>query len=58
MSPLAYRDRLRGQRHCLLDTQRQGQRVNALNFLTPHVRFDYGFVMGAFDTQRYLPLMH
>jgi len=58
ISPLAYSDSLRGQQHRIAKPQRRGRRVNVLGFWEPHVRFDYGLVIGRFNTQHYLPLMH
>lgn len=58
ISPLAYSYSLRGQQHSIAKPQRRGRRVNALGFWEPQVRFDYGLVIGRFNTQRYLPLMH
>ena len=58
VSPLAYSYSLRGQQHRIAKPQRRGRRINALGFWEPHVRFDYGLVVGRFNTQRYVPLMH
>lgn len=58
ISPLAYSYSLRGQQHRIAKPQRRGRRINALGVWEPHVRFDYGLVVGRFNTQRYLPLMH
>ena len=55
---LTYSYRLRGQPHRLPNPQRRGRRINALGIWKPHVRFDYGLVMGRFNPQRYRPLMH
>lgn len=58
ISPLTYSYSLRGHQHRIAKPQRRGRRVNALGLWEPNVRFDYGLVVGRFNTQRYLPILH
>lgn len=55
ISPLAYSYSLLGQQHRIAKPQRRGRRINVLGVWEPHVGFDYGLVVGRFNTQRICP---
>lgn len=56
-SPLSYSYVKRGQQHRIVKPHRRGRRINILGFWQPGYQFDYGMVVGGFNSQRYLTLM-
>jgi len=56
-SPLTYSYVQRGQQHRIPKPHRRGRRIRLLGFWQPGHRFDYGMVVGGFNSQRYLTLM-
>jgi putative transposase len=38
-------------------TSRRGRRISILGLLQPRVSFVYGWVVGSFDSQRYITMM-
>ncbi|MCH9056957.1 transposase [Synechococcus sp. PCC 6716] len=57
-SPLTYSDVKRGQQHRMVNPQRRGRRMSVLGFRQPGWQFDYGMVVGGFNSDRDLTLMH
>lgn len=57
-SPLTYSYVKRGQQHQIVKPHRRGRRISLLGFWQPGQRFDYGMVVGGFNSDRYLTLMH
>ncbi|MCL6435324.1 MAG: transposase [Leptolyngbyaceae cyanobacterium HOT.MB2.61] len=57
-SPLTYSDVKRGQQHRMVKPQRRGRRISVLGVWQPGRQFDYGMVVGGFNSDRYLTLMH
>lgn len=56
-SPLTYTYVKRGQQHRIPKPHRRGRLLSILGFWQPGQRFDYGIVVGGFNSQRYLTLM-
>ena len=56
-SPLTYSYIKRGQQHRIAKPQRRGRRISILGFWQPGHQFDYGMVVGGFNSHRYLTLM-
>ncbi len=56
-SPLSYSYVKRGKQHRIIKPHRRGRRINILGFWQPGHQFDYGMVVGSFNSQRYLTLM-
>lgn len=57
-NPLTYSYVKRGKEHRIPKASRRGRRISVLGFWQPQERFDYGMVVGGFNTKRYLKLMH
>jgi putative transposase len=57
-NPLTYSYVKRAKQHRIPKASRRGQRISVLGFWQPQERFDYGMVVGGFNTKRYLKLMH
>jgi len=57
-SPLTYSYVKRGQQHRIVKPHRRGRRISLLGFWQPGQGFDYGMVVGGFNSERYLSLMH
>ena len=56
-SPLTYSYVKRGRQHRIPKPQRRGRRISILGFWQPGHQFDYGLVVGGFNSKRYLTLM-
>jgi putative transposase len=57
-SPLTYSYVRQGQQHRIVKPHRRGRRISLLGFWQPGDRFEYGMVVGGFNSDRYLTLMH
>lgn len=56
-SPLNYSYSRRGQQKRIHQPRKRGKRISALGIWQPQHRFDYGLVVGGFNSQRFLKLM-
>lgn len=56
-TPLTYSYVKRGKQHRIPKSHRRGRRISILGFWQPQERFDYGMVVGGFNTERYLRLL-
>ena len=56
--PIRYSYVKRGQQQRIVKPHRRGRRISLLGFWQPRQRFDYGMVVGGFNSDRYLTLMH
>lgn len=56
-SPLTYSYVKRGQQHRIPKSHRRGRRISILEFWQQGQRFEYGMVVGSFNSKRYLTLM-
>lgn len=57
-SSLNYSYSRRGEQKRIHQPRRRGKRISALGIWQPECRFDYGLVIGGFNTQRFLKLMN
>lgn len=57
-SPLTYGYRQRGVQKRILQPHQRGRRISSLGFWEPQQSFEYGLVVGGFNSERYLKLMH
>jgi len=57
-STLNYSYSRRGEQKRIHQPPKRGKRISALGVWQPQHRFDYGLVMGGFNSQRFLTLMH
>lgn len=57
-SSLNYSYSRRGQQKRVYQPRSRGRRISALGVWQPQHRFDYGLVVGGFNTQRFLTLMN
>ena len=57
-SPLTYSYVKRGQQQRIVKPHRRDRRISLLGFWQPGQRFDYGMVVGGFNSDRYLTLIH
>nr|WP_242036532.1 transposase [Leptolyngbya sp. FACHB-321] len=56
-TPLTYSYVRQGQQHRIVKPHRCGRRISLLGFWQPGRRFEYGMVVGGFNSDRYLSLM-
>ena len=56
-SPLNYSYSLQGEQKRVHQPRRRGKRISALGVWQPQQSFDYGLVVGGFNTQRFVQLM-
>lgn len=57
-SPLTYSYSKRGQQKRIAQPRKRGRRISALGLWEPGRSFEYGLVVGGFNSQRYLKLMN
>ena len=57
-SPLTYSYIKQGQQQRIVKPHRRGRRISVLGFWQPQARFDYGLVVGGFNSNRYKMLMN
>ncbi|MDZ7969784.1 MAG: transposase [Nostoc sp. DedSLP03] len=56
-SPLNYTSSKLGQQKSIYQPRRRGRRISVLGFWEPQHSFEYGVVVGGFNSERYLQLL-
>ena len=56
-SDIGYSYIRRGQQQHIHQPRQRGRRISALGFLQPKKSFEYGLVIGGFNSERYLKLL-
>ncbi len=57
-SSLNYSYAQRGRQKCMAQARRRGRRISALGLWEPGCSFEYGLVVGGFNSERYVSLMN